>query len=58
MCDAIMDRYPKERIDDLIYFDLANTEYPIAFNPLDGTETEDERDVVTNDLIEMFVSLY
>jgi hypothetical protein len=58
LCDYIMERYPKERINDLIYFDLANTEYPIAFNPLDGTETEDERDVVTNDLIEMFVSMY
>ncbi len=58
LCDYIMERYPKERIDDLIYFDLANTEYPIAFNPLDGTESEDERDVVTNDLIEMFVSMY
>ncbi|MFA5747580.1 MAG: type IV secretion system DNA-binding domain-containing protein [Candidatus Absconditabacterales bacterium] len=56
--DFIMQYYPKERIDDLIYFDLANTEYPIAFNPLDGTENEDERDVVTNDLVEMFVSMY
>ena len=56
--DFIMNHYPKERIDDLIYFDLANTEYPLAFNPLDGTETEDERDVVTNDLVEMFVSMY
>lgn len=56
--DFIMQYYPKERIDDLIYFDLANTEYPIAFNPLDWTENEDERDVVTNDLVEMFVSMY
>jgi len=56
--DFLMKYYPKERIDDLIYFDLANTEYPLAFNPLDGTETEDERDVVTNDLVEMFVSMY
>ncbi|MBU0626597.1 hypothetical protein KKG31_04545 [Patescibacteria group bacterium] len=53
-----MEFYPKERIDDLIYFDLSNTEYPLAFNPLDGAETEDERDVVTNDLVEMFVSMY
>lgn len=58
LCDFVMDRFPKERIDDLIYFDLSNTEYPLAFNPLDGTETEDERDVITNDLIEMFVSMY
>ena len=56
--DFIMNHYPKERIDDLIYFDLANTEYPLAFNPLDGADTEDERDVVTNDLVEMFVSMY
>jgi hypothetical protein len=25
---------------------------------LDGAETEDERDVMTNDLVEMFVSIY
>jgi hypothetical protein len=58
LVDFIMERFPKERINDLIYFDLSNTEYPIAFNPLDGPETDDERDVVTNDLIEMFVSMY
>ncbi len=58
LCDHIMNWFPKERINDLIYFDLSNTEYPIAFNPLDGPETDDERDVVTNDLIEMFVSMY
>ena len=58
LVDFIMERFPKERINDLIYFDLSNTEYPIAFNPLDGPETDDERDVVTNDLVEMFVSIY
>lgn len=58
LVDDTMKYFPKEKIDDLVYFDLANTEYPIAFNPLDGTETEDERDVVTNDLVEMFVSMY
>jgi len=58
LVEFVMKHYPKERIDDLIYFDLSNTDYPIAFNPLDGTENEDERDVVTNDLVEMFVSMY
>lgn len=58
LVDDTMKYFPKERIDDLIYFDLANTEYPIAFNPLDWTENDDERDVVTNDLVEMFVSMY
>ena len=58
LVEFVMKHYPKERIDDLIYFDLANTDYPIAFNPLDGTENDDERDVVTSDLVEMFVSMY
>ena len=56
--EFVMKHYPKEKIDDLIHFDLANTDYPIAFNPLDGPENDDERDVVTNDLVEMFVSMY
>ena len=48
---------PKERIEDLIYFDFANTDYPIGFNMFDA-QTEDERDIVTNDITEMFVSMY
>ena len=58
LVDNMMRRYPKERIDDLIYFDLSNTEYPIAFNPLDWAHTDDERDVITNDMVEMFVNMY
>ena len=58
LVDNAMKRFPKEKIDDLIYFDLGNTDYPIAFNPLDWTDNEDERDVVTNDLVEMFVAMY
>ena len=58
LVEFVMKHYPKEKIDDLIYFDLSNTEYPLAFNPLDGPENDDERDVVTNDLVEMFVSMY
>ncbi|HBB03840.1 TPA: hypothetical protein DCZ39_02980 [Patescibacteria group bacterium] len=58
LVEFAMQHFPKERLNDLIYFDLANTDYPIAFNPLDGPENDDERDVVTNDLVEMFVSMY
>lgn len=58
LVDTLMKYFPKERIDDLIYFDLSNTEYPIAFNPLDWAKTDDERDVLTNDMVEMFVDMY
>jgi hypothetical protein len=51
--------YPKERIDDLIYFDLGNTQYPIGLNPLEvSPDDADEQDVVTNDLVEMFIQMY
>ena len=57
VAEQLLQHIPKERIDDLIYFDLSNTEYPIAFNPLHA-ESDDEMDVVTNDLVEMFISMY
>lgn len=57
LCEHILKYIPKERIDDLIYFDFANTEYPIWFNVFEA-ETEDERDIVTNDITEMFVNMY
>ena len=57
LCEHILKYIPKERIDDLIYFDFANTDYPIGFNMFDA-QTEDERDIVTNDITEMFVSMY
>ena len=51
--------FPKERIDDLIYFDLWNTAYPIGLNPLEvSPDDSDEKDVVTNDLVEMFIQMY
>lgn len=57
LCDHVLPYLPKERIDDLIYFDLSNTAYPVAFNVFEA-ESDDERDVVTNDIIEMFVGMY
>lgn len=57
LCEHILKYIPKERIEDLIYFDFANTDYPIGFNMFEA-DTEDERDIVTNDITEMFVSMY
>jgi len=58
-CEFLLKHFPKERIDDLIYFDLGNTQYPIGLNPLEvDPENADEQDVVTNDLVEMFIQMY
>ena len=57
--ELLLKHFPKERIDDLIHFDLWNTAYPIGLNPLEvDPEDADEKDVVTNDLVEMFIQMY
>ena len=57
--EILLKHFPKERIDDLIYFNLWDTSYPIWLNPLEvDPEDSDEKDVVTNDLVEMFIQMY
>lgn len=56
-CEKLLEYFPKERIDDLIYFNVADFENPIAFNVLEAN-TPEERDVIISDLIDMFVSMY
>ena len=36
--EKILDFVPPERIDDVIYFNPADMDYPIGFNPLEGVE--------------------
>jgi hypothetical protein len=57
VAEQILEHIPRERVDDLIYFDLSNIEYPIGFNPLQADDP-DERDVVVNDMVEMFINMY
>lgn len=57
LCEFILKCYPKERIEDLIYFDAWDFEMPIWFNALEA-KNDEERDIVTNDLIEMFIQMY
>ncbi len=56
-CEKLIEYFPKERIDDLIYFNVADFRNPIWFNVLQW-ETQEERDVIISDLIDMFVSMY
>lgn len=57
LCEDILKFFPKERIDDLIYFDASNFDYPLGFNVL-SARTEEERNIITGDLVEMFVQMY
>lgn len=57
LCENILENFPKERIDDLIYFDAWDTSMPIWMNLFEA-ETEEERDMIVNDAVEMFIKLY
>ena len=57
LAEACLEYFPKERIDDLIYWDAGNMELPVGFNFLNA-KTEREMDLVTNDAVDMFVKLF
>lgn len=57
LCEFILQSYPKSRIDDLIYFNASDFDMPIGFNVFEA-ETEEEKDIVINDLVEMFIQMY
>jgi hypothetical protein len=56
-CEHLLDHFPKSRIDDLVYFNVADFRYPLALNVFEA-ETEEEKDVIISDLIDMFVNMY
>jgi hypothetical protein len=55
--EAIMSKVPPERIDDVIYFDPGNLEYPIGMNMFEF-DKPDEKDFIIQEGINMLYSLY
>ena len=41
LAEELLNHIPKERIQDVIYFNAGDTEYPIAFNPLSDIQEQD-----------------
>lgn len=41
LAEQIIDYIPKERIEDVIYFNASDSEYPIAFNPFTEVQEQD-----------------
>lgn len=60
LCETIIKYYPKDRIDDLIYFDAGNLDTPLWLNLLEPSSPDnyDEIDLITNDATELFIKLY
>jgi len=57
LAERVVQFFPKDRIEDLIYWDAGNMDLPFGFNFLTARD-EREMDLVTNDAVDMFVKLY
>ena len=55
----VLSRIPKERLEDVIYFDPASTERPMALNMLEyATRYPEQKTFVVNELFSIFQKLY
>ena len=55
--EALLQRVPEERIDDVIYFDPADIEHPVGMNMFEYA-TEDQKDFIVQEGISMLQSLF
>lgn len=55
--EKILKYIPEERIDDVIYFNPADTQYPIAFNPLEEVSSE-FRHLVASSMMGVFKKIW
>ena len=57
LVDTIIESIPSNRINDVILFDLADTEYPIGFNLLQA-DNEDEKNRIASWVVSTFQKLF
>lgn len=57
LIDDLLPYIPRERADDVIYFNPADTERPMGLNLLEG-KTEEERDLIALDAMNMMVKMF
>lgn len=55
--EALLQRVPEERIDDVIYFDPADIEHPVGMNMFEFS-TPDQKDFIVQEGISMLQSLF
>src|SRR5271170_4899472 len=57
LAEKMLDFVPEERLDDVIYFDPSNMEYPFAFNPMEQVGTE-FRHLVASGIMSVFKKIW
>ena len=55
--EAILKRVPKERVEDIVYFDPADIEHPVGMNMFEFTN-DDQKDFIVQEGISMLQSLF
>lgn len=57
LCEILLDYVPKSRINDVIYFNPADKDYPIVINPLEVTNKE-EAELVVSGIVSIFNKIF
>ena len=57
LCDIILNYIPKHRINDVIYFNPADSSYPVVINPLEVTNKE-EAELVVSGIVSIFNKIF
>jgi len=57
LSDDILNRIPKERISDVVYFNPADLDYPVGFNPLEKVPYEKQHLIVSG-IISVFRKIW
>ncbi|MBT3835552.1 type IV secretion system DNA-binding domain-containing protein [Candidatus Peribacteria bacterium] len=57
LVDAVIKQVPEDRIDDVVYFNPMDTEFPVAFNPMEAVDPKLKLRV-TIGFIEIFKKLF
>ncbi len=58
LAEAIVKCIPPERQKDVVYFNPSDTEFPIAFNILEGAGSDSSKNLVTSGLIGIFKKIW
>jgi len=57
LCEILLDYVPKSRINDVIYFNPADKDFPIVINPLEVTNKE-EAELVVSGIVSIFNKIF
>ena len=58
LAEDIISKIPRHRLNDVVYFNAADRDHPIGFNPLSGWEGADQRELVASQIVSTFKGIW